>query len=69
MATIDKAYADAQRSTYPIDTCIVAGGKLGSMGDPVEIIAGTRLVRFCCGGCLPAFQKDPQKYLTKLPRN
>lgn len=67
MAKLDKAYAGAQRAAYPIDTCVVAGGKLGSMGDPVEIVAGTQLVRFCCAGCLPKFKADPQKYLSKLP--
>ena len=68
MAKLDKAYADAQREAYPIDTCVVAGGKLGSMGEPVEIIAGTQFVRFCCAGCLPKFKADPQKYLSKLPQ-
>ncbi len=68
MAKLDKAYADAQRAAYPIDTCVVAGGKLGSMGDPVEIVAGTQLVRFCCAGCLPKFKADPQNYLSKLPQ-
>jgi YHS domain-containing protein len=66
MATVDKAYADAQRDSYPRNTCVVAGGELGSMGEPVELVAGTRLVRFCCEACLPAFKKDPQKYLAKL---
>lgn len=66
MAKIDAAYADAQRDSYPIDTCVVAGGKLGSMGDPVEVIAGAKLVRFCCKACLPAFQKEPAKYLEQL---
>ena len=68
MGKLDKAYADAQREAYPIDTCVVAGGKLGSMGEPVEIVAGTQLVRFCCKGCLPKFMADPQKYLSKLPK-
>ena len=68
MAKLDKAYADAQREAYPIDTCVVAGGKLGSMGEPVEIVAGTQLVRFCCKGCLPKFKADPQKHLSKLPK-
>ena len=68
MAKLDKAYADAQREAYPIDTCVVAGGKLGSMGEPVEIVAGTQLVRFCCKGCLPKFEDAPQKFLSKLPQ-
>lgn len=63
MSKIDKAYADAQRASYPLNTCVVAGGELGSMGDPIELVAGTRLVQFCCQACVPAFKKDPQKYL------
>lgn len=66
MKKIDEAYADAQRDSYPLNTCVVAGGELGSMGDPVELVAGTQLVRFCCDGCIPAFKKDPQKYLDTL---
>jgi len=69
MAKLDKAYADAQRKAYPINTCVVGGGELGSMGEPVEIVAGTQLVRFCCDGCLPKFKADPQKYLSKLPQD
>lgn len=68
MTKLDKAYADAQRGAYPLDTCVVAGGKLGSMGEPVEVVAGTQLVRFCCKGCLPKFEADPQKFLSKLPQ-
>jgi YHS domain-containing protein len=66
MAMIDKAYADAQRAAYALNTCVVAGGELGSMGEPVELVAGTQLVRFCCKACVPAFKKEPQKYLAKV---
>lgn len=66
MAKLDAAYADAQRDSYPLDTCVVAGMELGAMGEPAEIVAGTTLVRFCCAGCLPAFQADPAGYLAKL---
>jgi YHS domain-containing protein len=69
MATIDKAYADAQRADYPLETCVVAGGPLGSMGEPVELVAGTQLVRFCCDACFPAFRKDPQEYLAKMSQD
>jgi YHS domain-containing protein len=69
MATIDTSYADAQRASYPLNTCVVAGGELGSMGEPVELVAGTQLVRFCCKGCFPAFRKDPQKYLAMLKQD
>lgn len=69
MAKIDAAYADAQRSSYPIGTCVVAGGTLGSMGDPVELVAGTRLVRFCCAACIPEFKANPAKYLALLRKD
>jgi hypothetical protein len=39
------------------------------MGDPVELVAGTQIVRFCCKACFPAFKKDPQKYLAKVKRD
>jgi len=63
---LDKAVADAQRKDYPLDTCVVAGSKLGSMGEPTEMIAAGRLVRFCCGGCSPKVESDPTKYTAKI---
>ena len=62
----DKAIVEAQLMHYPIDTCIVAGGKLGSMGDPVNFVYNNRLVRFCCAGCEPGFKDDPAKYFRAL---
>ncbi len=60
---LDKATADAQRKDYPLDTCVVAGGKLGSMGEPVEMVVAGRLMRFCCAGCEPKLEADPAKYI------
>lgn len=51
---------------YPLSTCIVSGGKLGSMGEPVMYDHEGREIRFCCKGCAKAFRKDPAKYLTKI---
>ncbi|OAM88830.1 hypothetical protein OH491_09735 [Termitidicoccus mucosus] len=56
---------------YPLDTCVVRGGKLGEMGKPYAHIHKAegqpdRTVYFCCKGCLPAFEKDPAGYLKKL---
>jgi len=50
---------------WPLDTCVVSGGKLGSMGDPIVKLHEGREVRFCCAGCIGAFESDPQKYLSK----
>lgn len=66
MGKLDAAYADQQREDYPLDTCVVSGAKLGSMGEPVELVAGDTLVRFCCASCVPKFRKNPQEHLSKL---
>ena len=66
LKTIDAAIVMKQREHYPLETCVVAKGPLGSMGEPVEIIAGNRLVRFCCAGCKPDFKKNPAQYLAVL---
>ncbi len=66
MAKLDSAYADAQRESYPLETCIVSGEPLGFMGEPVELVAGDRLVRFCCDGCFPAFREHAPEYLAEL---
>jgi YHS domain-containing protein len=66
LKTIDAALIEAQRATYPLDTCLVSGQALDGMGGPLDVLHGTRLVRFCCKGCLPSFRKEPAKYLALL---
>ncbi|MFG0284723.1 MAG: hypothetical protein ACF8R7_09915 [Phycisphaerales bacterium JB039] len=61
---LDKAYADAQRASYPLATCIVTGEALDN--DAIEIVAGTQLVRLCCKGCVKDFNQSPQKFLDKI---
>lgn len=64
---LDSAVNQAQGKDYPLDTCIVREkSKLGSMGEPAEMVVGNRLVRFCCSGCQPKFGEDPTKYLARL---
>jgi hypothetical protein len=58
--------ADAATDAYPIDTCVVSGAKLGSMGDPVEVEHEGRRVLLCCAGCVGAFEADPERYLAIL---
>jgi YHS domain-containing protein len=60
-ADTDKRLGDA----YPLDTCITAGMKLGSMGAPVVLLHERREVRFCCAGCIPKFKNDPAPLLAK----
>jgi hypothetical protein len=63
---LDRAYIAAQKESYPLDTCPVSGEKLGSMGDAVDYLYGTRLVRLCCGSCKKTVDKDPAKVFAKI---
>jgi YHS domain-containing protein len=71
-AMADKAVADKAEpqemaeDSYPLETCVVSGGKLGTMGDPVIYDYHGREIRFCCAGCVKPFESDPDKYLKKL---
>lgn len=71
----DQETIEALKKTYPLDTCVVTGDKLGSLGKPVDYLykyksadgkEQVRLVRFCCGGCPATFKKDPDQYLKKI---
>jgi YHS domain-containing protein len=66
LAKIDAAVIEAQLPDYPLTVCPVSGKELGAMGEPYDHVSGTRLVRFCCGGCLEAFNDDPAAYLAKV---
>ncbi|WP_193212627.1 hypothetical protein [Luteolibacter marinus] len=46
--------------------CPVSGEELGSMGDPYVYVYEGREIKMCCEHCVPKFEKDPQKYLSKL---
>jgi YHS domain-containing protein len=56
----------AKTSTYPLDTCVVSGEKLGEMGKPYIYNYEGREIQFCCKGCVKDFKKDPAKYVKKL---
>lgn len=60
--------ADSSAKPYPLDTCVVSGEKLDSMGEPFVITYEGTEVRFCCDSCVPEFKKDPAKYLAKLKK-
>ena len=63
---IDAALIKQQTPLYPLETCLVSGEKLGSMGPAIDYAYQNRLIRFCCKGCIGKFEKDPAKYLSKL---
>ena len=56
----------ADLGDYPLDTCVVAGKKLGSMGEPFLHMHEGQKVYFCCEGCKETFSEDPKKYLAKI---
>jgi len=64
---LDAAVIAARKPGYTLETCPVSGEKLGSMGEPVDIVIANRLVRLCCKGCVAEARKDPAKVLAKLP--
>jgi YHS domain-containing protein len=70
MAIIEKAReakaAERSPKPYPLDTCLVSGGKLGSMGEPVTYVYDGQELQFCCAGCVPQFEKAPEKYMEQL---
>ncbi|MCK6478819.1 MAG: hypothetical protein L6R43_01345 [Planctomycetes bacterium] len=53
---------------YPLDTCLVTGTKLGSMGDPYVKVYGDQEIRFCCEPCVDEFEANPDKFLKMLTK-
>lgn len=53
---------------YPLNTCIVSGEKLGSMGKPIEFVYNGQQIKLCCEGCVDDFRDDPEKFLSKLSK-
>lgn len=68
LAKLDAAYVKAQLASYPLKTCVITDEPLGTpeMGEPVDAIYGTQLVRFCCAGCIKSFEKKADVYLAKI---
>jgi len=65
-ADLDAALIPALRKTYPTEVCVVSDERLGSMGEPIDVMYGHRLLRFCCKGCLRAYKKDPAGLARKV---
>jgi YHS domain-containing protein len=68
IAKLDKAVIEQQKDKYPLETCPVSGEKLGGagMGEPVNYVVGTTLIRFCNESCIKEFEKNPQPVLAKV---
>ena len=56
----------ASTDKYPLDTCVVSGEKLGTMGEPFVIQYKGKTVKLCCSSCLKDFNKDSAKYMAIL---
>ena len=68
IAKIDAAVIAAQKPTYPLATCPISGEKLGAKGEPIDVVSGTKLVRLCCTGCVPAYEKDVAAAMAKVDK-
>lgn len=62
----DKAKSETKSDPYPLDTCIISGGKLGSMGKPVVKDYDGQEVRFCCKSCVKPFEEKKAEMLKKI---
>lgn len=60
------AAASTDAKAYTLDTCVVSGEKLGSMGDPVVKVYDGQQVKFCCSSCVKDFEKDKAKFIAKI---
>lgn len=63
---LDAAAIQQQRLHYPMTSCPVSGEKLGSMGDPYEVVIANHLVRLCCKSCEKDLRAKPAEFLAKL---
>ena len=51
-AKLDAAIVQQQVAAYPLEVCPISGKKLGSMGDPIQLVLDDTLVQLCCKGCV-----------------
>lgn len=65
----DDGKADTEAAAakpYTLDTCLVSGEELGSMGDPYVFVHEGQEIKMCCKKCLKKFNADPDKYIAML---
>lgn len=51
---------------YPLDTCLVTGSTLGSMGDPVSVVYEGQEIKVCCAPCLEEIESSTEAFLSTL---
>jgi len=59
------AAASDANSVIEQKTCPVEGGAINK--NLFTVYKGKK-VYFCCAGCKPEFEKNPEKYISKLPQ-
>ena len=64
-AAVD-AELDPDVIPYPLETCLVADKKLGSMGKPHVFVHADRQIKYCCIGCDDKFKANTAKYIKKF---
>ncbi|GEM_PF-275374 len=62
----DDAVIAAQAPFYPLNTCVVSGEELGSMGDAIPVVADGRLFQVCCKGCIKKVHAETATFAEKL---
>jgi hypothetical protein len=55
-----------QAKSYPFDTCLISGKKLGDHGDPVVFVKDGQQVKLCCESCREDFEKDAPAFMAKI---
>ena len=65
-AAVTSKAADPNVIAFPLDTCLVADKKLGSMGKPHTFVHEGREIKFCCEGCDDEFKANTAKYIKKF---
>jgi YHS domain-containing protein len=65
-AKLDAAVIAAQKPTYTLETCPVSGDKLGTRGEPVDVVVANRLIRLCCKGCEKELRQNAAAVLAKV---
>ncbi len=58
--------ATVEVAAYPLETCVVSGEALDSMGGPVDKTYTDQEVKFCCKSCIDTFEEDSAKYLAQI---
>jgi YHS domain-containing protein len=51
---------------YPLRTCVVSGKPLPAPSRRAAVLYMGTEVQFCCGNCIPKFERNPEEYMKAL---